>query len=124
MKKLTTNDLALFLGCQVEYTNSKFNNAPERTELNTLMLDWFTSNPYITSVKPILRPLSDIKKEEAQQVGTTPNGLNRDLQTFKACGIMWMPEDFFYLLSCNFDLFNWIEQGLAIDATKVQEVKP
>lgn len=100
-----------------------------------LKYDWF-------EVKPILRPLSDMTEEEAVEVAKLSewephfrdvkvertqygdlvvrwDGCLEGGEVFNATGAeFYCQEQFHYLLSRGFDLFNLIESGLAIDSTK------
>lgn len=64
-------------------------------------------------VKPILRPLSDMTEEESNEVQCAVD----------KNGIGFYPTEHAeivrYLLSLQFDLFGWIDAGLAIDKTKL-----
>jgi hypothetical protein len=76
----------------------------------------------IESIKPILRPLSDITADESDCLWheaeylyfeSTPNGtLYRKHEL--------SPKTFTYLLKQGFDIFGLIENGEAIDKTKLQ----
>ncbi len=96
-----------------------------------------------TKVKPILRPLSDMTEDEAIRVTGlseyAPNftivkvtrneykdlivswkGLDDVPKEFNATGeLFFCAEQFQYLLSKHFDIFGLIEDGLAIDKTKI-----
>lgn len=163
MKKLTVNELALYLGCEVEvqFKDMCDNNklVKEKRNLNTLTLTYFDLYELF---KPILRPLSDITEEEAIEVlkiclpyaellevsedferfqkddeeariyywhesqtideGTTYTEEALTI-SFDTCDVYshWGHTNNFhsitaFLLTKHFDLFNWIEQGLAIKA--------
>lgn len=99
------------------------------------------------NIKPLLRPLSDMTEQEAIEFCclhyTIQNTIKyaswddgRDTRYgkprvyfettgFKQSGSIpldkLMPEGFVYLLSKHFDLFRLIEDGLAIDSTKINE---
>lgn len=90
------------------------------------------------NIKPILRPLESISEEEAKQflkLFAPKTYKFIDIQTkadtwftvrfkngngnygFISYSVTQMnPEKFIWLLSKGFDLFNWIEQGLAINS--------
>lgn len=124
MKTLTVKELALYLGCEAVATTEHLINCDEGEEeevriyltienLNELDVTFF-------DVKPILRPLSDITEEEISDVfpgESNPEAYTTDFwkSHLKEYGVPTLkPEQFTYLLSRGFDLFNWIEQGLAI----------
>ena len=84
-------------------------------------------------VKPILRPLSDMTEEEAREMWSkcygefdggkcllhltaTVDADERNDSEFDI--ILGYPDAWRYLLSQHFDLFGWIDAGLAIDKTK------
>lgn len=115
-KQLTAQQLALYLGQQAEYTSHRGTNIQaihpfdlEREE-----------HGFKYTIKPLLRPLSDISEEELRDV--FPGESNPEAYTtefwkshLKEYGVPTLkPEQFTYLLSRGFDLFNWIEQGLAV----------
>jgi hypothetical protein len=68
-------------------------------------------------IKPILRPFSDMTEEENEYVQSIVNRAGLGYSAKYAAEITA------YLASRHFDLFGWIEQGLAIAATK-KEVEP
>lgn len=77
------------------------------------------------SIKPILRPLSDMSEEEMKECGCLTYDFSdeEDLmkwewQDFKT---LLSVEQFLWLLSKHFDLFGLIEAGLAIDKTKTKD---
>lgn len=173
MKTLTAKELALYLGCEIEYTDSR--RGKVYTELKPHALEFPTVWP---NLKPILRPLSDMTAEEAEEFALLcmnskcpPEGyetiesdeiqiefikddggnmLDADVELYigVACrcfdGSVLIMKDgrigiceedepsenmipvhdaygtVTYLLSKYFDLFGWIEQGLAIDKTKIE----
>jgi hypothetical protein len=60
------------------------------------------------SIKPILRPLSDMTEDEKSYLGYSAM-INDE--------IIWTPEKFRYALANKLDLFNLIHEGLAIAKT-------
>lgn len=89
-------------------------------------------------IKPILRPLSDIKEEEAKELGIllytgvivgepyktdkfwiVPYGLTLT-DYWEIDGKVFNQHQTIYLLSKHFDLFGLIEAGLAFDKTKIK----
>jgi hypothetical protein len=107
---ITLIELAFFLGCEVErngkrgYTLTGINTGDD--SLNPVGIVSKDGFPYWVkpeSIKPALRPFSDMTEEEA--------GRKVDAQITA------------YLTGRHFDVFDWIGQGLAIDATK-KEVEP
>lgn len=145
-KPLTAQQLALYLGCECE-TGSWF---PKFIGTRVLIaVDIATDQVRINfgegedqhwlpcrDVKPTLRPLSNITKEEIADLfevkGTILRG-NYDhpffqiqyndlngLSRFEHRYITQLsPAQVVFLLGKHFDLFGWIEAGLAIDKTKL-----
>jgi len=126
-EKLELKHLAPYLPyglkCEVELTDNSelpwYFSDDEIYKLDGLMLDWMSSDE-VLSVKPILRPLSDLSKAEELEVF----GYEDEDDT----GIMWLEgvhavfSKFDYtvdiynkLLEKHFDLFGLIPKGLAID---------
>ena len=66
-------------------------------------------------IKPILRPLSKMKKKENKELAEII-GLDTDKEVH-----IWTPDQFVWLLKKGFDLFGLIESGLAIDKTKTPQ---
>lgn len=97
---------------------------------------------YVEETKPILRPLSSMTEEEAKEVvkRRSPAGSVKSLDRLvinhiDSTSITWSflsvpniprwerfgelsPDQFIYLLSKGFDLFNLIPENLAIEKTK------
>lgn len=69
----------------------------------------------LSDCKPILRPLSDAKKEEADYCKTLYRLDRWGVQTLESQASVTA-----YLLSKHFDLFGLIESGQAIDMTKLE----
>ncbi len=136
---LTAKDFALYLGCK--YYNT---TAHSVWELNPTHLNDYTHFNSLNEIKPILRPLSDMTHNEAARFVRILKPEARDIELkilsndivvrFKRDsnfpGISeWAdtnrvsksnPEQHKYLLSRHFDLFGWIADGLAIDATTLE----
>lgn len=115
--ELTAADLALYLGaiCMVEKSDGN------------IVCDYDDGGMYLMSAalihlhgagkivaKPILRPLSDMTEEEEMEVQYLV-----DIQGFGYDALIGAKITQ-YLLSRHFDLFGWIEAGLAIDKTKLE----
>lgn len=71
--------------------------------------------------KPILRPLSDLDKDNFKEMGINHNwyGLKNYLTNIKEMKV----KDFEYLVRNHFDVFGLIEKGLAIDINTTQDAK-
>ena len=135
MEKRIEDYLHLYLGCSVMIEQLKYdsNNTANKTVLagpyklisvglsqnnRVIKLDGYT--PVATdTIKPVLRPLSDMTEDEAIDFGwmrlfTLEHFIEKKL---------YKPEAFAHLLARQFDLLNLIEEGLAMDATKMNIVK-
>jgi len=141
--KLTAQDLALYIGCDVEWLGERGYNL---AGVNTAD-QWFNPVGLVCSngltiwtperaIKPILRPLSDMTEDEARSVWgkcygddfgdgecllhliATVDSDERNDSEFDV--LLGYPDGWRYLLSRHFDLFGWIEAGLAIDKTKIE----
>lgn len=141
--KLTAQDLALYIGCDVEWLGERgCNLAGINTADQSFYPVGLTYSNGLTvwvqerAVKPILRPLSDITETEARAVWekcygddfgdgecllhliATVDADERNDSEFDV--LLGYPDGWRYLLSRHFDLFGWIESGLAIDKTKIE----
>lgn len=122
-KELTARDLALFLGCEIEwmgergYTLTGINTADEYINPVGLKKDELHYWANIENVRPILRPFSDITDQELQE--------NRKvyLAAEQQYGVSQNAAGIRHWISIGLDLFGWIPAGLAVDATK-KEVQP
>lgn len=93
----------LYLGCQIDgKVDPSFTLTTEELHLIDF---WIDSN------KPILRPLSDMTEDEADNIGIEWLSNYGSEDKFSAA-------QFHNLLSLHFDLFGLIEIGEAIDSTK------
>jgi hypothetical protein len=126
-KKLTAQEAALYYGqeCLVWFEQDPF----EKENVNWQLLERIRHD-YI-ACKLLLRPLSDITEEEAQAIDFKPNGFQTarkravsrfEFNKFNGHEIVFTAKDVQYLLSRGLDVFNWIEQGLAIDKTKLPTI--
>lgn len=122
-------DFGLILGCQCQVENDDF----EIFE-GTLMgidgvsemafIDWGDdSGEYpIADVKPILRRLESMTFEDREKIGYQEQDrfeeLWKDGQISKNEYCAWM---FPILLQGGYDIFNWIDVGLAIDAETLKK---
>jgi len=134
MEKRIEDYLHLYLGCNimVERPGKDGNNTANRTVLagpyklvaigisdnnRVIKLDGYTPTATDT-IKPVLRPLSDMTEAEAIEFGwmrlfTLEHFIENKL---------YKPELFAHLLARHFDLLNLIEEGLAADITKMSIV--
>ncbi len=137
--------LHLYFGCECLYNNKTtiysiqaFDKWSEICDLRNVSLGGNFSNQVgIENIKLILRPLNDMTEEEMLEYGKNVDSLKDcDNAEFSRAGAIvfstngfpnghMYPDDyntaesFRYLLSKGFDLFNLINDGLAIDKTKV-----
>lgn len=115
-----TADLALYLGCEVEWTGERgyflagVNTGQEN--FNPVGLVSEQMEPVwvkYDEITPILRPLSDMTEDEKNEVLRICEKDRRFKSSVNYEAIRTR-----YLLSRHFDLFGWIDAGLAIDKTK------
>jgi hypothetical protein len=109
--KLTVQDIAMFYGCMVKYESvseyfGRFRNYKVGSIycLKAQILEGIQQEHIF---KPILRPLSDMTETEKREV----EGCLMDDYEF---GFLHKPFTVKYLISKHFDVFGWIEKGLAI----------
>lgn len=144
-KNRLSNQYALYRGCNVLYNDYPYQlrgvDMVGGCELFNQNKDIEFHNVDISQIKLILRPLSDIKKEETIDIAKilyTGIDEKNDIETFHIIekglkgeikGITWLRDlnGCFqvtqYLLSKHFDLFGLISSGKAIDLIKM-ETKP
>lgn len=111
MKTLTAKEFALYLGCEFKYANNdniyKMAGVQSQSVINEL--GHFHD---CDEVKPILRKLESMTEEEKKKhhdyAKVKSNGMKFRFANESAFRMTW-------LLSKHFDLFGWIESGLAID---------
>jgi hypothetical protein len=136
MEKLTVQDLAMFIGCEIKHSQDLRDDEGILTPEKLAKLH---TEDRIRFFKPILRPLSDITEEDIIEcIKSFDKGLS-DFPEFKIVGqdnsdwiyievgyedteCCWRPSTqnmsvdiFKYLISKHYDVFNWLEKGLAID---------
>ena len=142
--KLTAQELALYLGCEVEWLGERgcnlagINTADQ--SFNPVGLVYSNGLTIWTperAVKPILRPLSDMTLDEAAfcakemfcDEAEAPDERLTDMAKIAIRDNFGGPHlaswriGFLitrYLMSKHFDLFGWIPAGLAIDKTKIE----
>jgi hypothetical protein len=141
-KKLTAQDLALYYRGQAKLISRAekldsfhgFAHVGQIVVIDSILLASVEQGLY--EVKPILRPLSDMTEDEARSVWgkcygddfgdgecllhliATVDSDERNDSEFDV--LLGYPDGWRYLLSRHFDLFGWIEAGLAIDKTKIE----
>lgn len=136
MDKLSVQDLAMFIGCEAEYmyvdeethtgkgTLISVNlNLDRKINFPIVIIDKDDNSRYRETkvnpdeVKPILRPLSDMTDEEINEYKVLKPEYTSI--TDKKTLIKVDARSIKYLVSKHFDIFGWIEKGLAIDKTKL-----
>ena len=121
MRTLSAQNLALYLGCEFLYYEDGYNH-PKRYKMAGIqdneVINAFGHFHEIAGVKPLLRKLESMTEEEAKEMP----GLNAedfmDLTMKFDNGDTSFVGDMNtlrWLLSKHFDLFNYIEEGLALD---------
>lgn len=115
MKKNINDYLHLYLGCKAEIINDE-----------AKIIDYVTTSSLNDSlrlgitVKPILRPLSDMTDQEADEQENPE--LNDDIYIGGRWAIFnHQGTRTKWLLDKGFDLFELIDAGLAIDATALKK---
>lgn len=145
-RKLTARDLALFLGCEIEwmgergYTLTGINTGDEYLNPVGLKKGEYHYWSNIENVRPVLRPVSAMTEQEARRAYEIENGKAWLVPPEQSCLILYWakfaerhvpnakaslgaPAVWAYFLSIGLDVFGWIPAGLAVDATK-KEVEP
>jgi hypothetical protein len=118
--KLQKKHLAPYLDCEleciVELTGSSelpwYFSEDGKYKLNGLMFDWMDSDE-VTSIKPILKPLSDLDKEVLvifNFITYPKRGDSINVYSY---------EFMIYCFKNHFDVFGLIEKGLAIDINTI-----
>lgn len=119
-KELTAQQLALYLGCEVEWMSEQgyflAGINTRQSNFNPVGLVDGAENPFWANydeVKPILRPASDMTEEERA-------GLLKYYEDGRAPIILDMAEITLNLASRGVDVLGLIRQGLAIDKTELK----
>lgn len=116
---LTAKQLALYLGCEVEYKGEVATMYGVHT--NQIMLS-VVDHPHgevcrSSEIKPLLRRLESMKGDESMELALGMKLQNADgYEGFKE-----EAERTAYLLSKHFDLFGWIDSGLALDQEAIKK---
>lgn len=110
--ELTCADLALYIGCECKTpTRNGVIDAVSRDRVRVESNDGGGIILPPDDVWPILRPLYDITEDEESETQHLVNEIGFGYELGAQITV--------YLLSRQFDLFGWIDAGLAIDKTKL-----
>lgn len=95
--------------------------------VSLLSPNWTVKASRIQDIRPILRPMSDLKKEinhEGEQF--VPYNRLCDQTFFELHGpaTQWPYHVIEQLIHWNFDVFNLIPEGLAVDINKTLQLEP
>ncbi len=111
MERLTVQDLAMFLGCDLKHNDLDYLDG----ELTPELLAKLHTEQRWKFYKPILRPLSDMTDEEEKYLrDALISALSQEEHQRQVA------ENFKYLIQKHFDVFGWIKKGLALDKTKLE----
>lgn len=121
----------LYIGCKCAFYNELTDKGiptltgllkyPYMGVLYSLDTEEYHHEVDISDFKPILRPLSDMSKDELEkivEIGEV-NHRGESPENFVIGWKAYTPNTFAYLLSRSFDLFGLIESGEALDKTKL-----
>jgi hypothetical protein len=131
--------LHLYMGCAI--ADSSDNDFIVCDELDADFLKYLLESPRLKDFRLVLRPLSDISKEEVADLMGIEGFIQRgnfcspffqceyrDLEEETHCTHLYIhqldPKHFLFLLSKYFDLFGLINAGLALDKTKTFTPNP
>ncbi len=86
--------------------------------------DYYFNGENDFQIFPIMRPLHSMDDETAKRGHWGSKKAFDDFMELHKFGekghVRWFTEDFNFLLGEGFDLFDWIEAGVAIDATTLK----
>ena len=122
MRKLTTQELALYLGCECQTPEGILKLGAVYENTSPVFYD-AVRDFGMEEIKPILRPLTDMTEEEKKELSDVAFG-DTILLTGEAeeqTRVWGNPLSIKFLITKHFDLFGWIEKGLAIDRTKLKQ---
>lgn len=122
MEQLDSKTLALYLGCECAvYTDGIIKSSYNATLTSVSIYGFVTLRKVnrdnvlsksFNEIKLLLRPLSSISEDENIEIQSMA-AFDENIRWLKFTGNVAK-----YLISKQFDLFNLIEQGLALDITK------
>lgn len=126
---LSIKDLAKYYGSKVrlQFPNPDFYRNGEIDTIDFAFLEGVAAQESAIDHKPVLRPLWDLTETEAKWIAININGMPDGWEVVHRRRANWRgychsdcyPELFRYLTSKHFDLFGWIQKGLAEDATEL-----
>lgn len=129
MKYELKDIIHLYLGCEVFVTNiNKVGRLYSSTLNNDIEITfedqkgWYITDLEETRIKLLLRPLSSMTEEEALCIYRLTNTEDveakaTDVLSYYKRAFRFEPEEFLELIKMDFDLFELIKQGQAIDKT-------
>jgi len=116
-EQLTIEELSLYVNsCMIEI--GLVDEKPLVKELDPMMLHGMWQNMKLKlpfKHRPILRPLSDMTDDELNEHADLVNNWGEYMDV-----LMREAQASIYLIRQGFDVFGWIETGLAIDKTKMK----
>ncbi len=137
MKKLTMQDLALFMGCQFESKYTDFEKPNGVLTMVPLTLSNYEHGDF-EYLRPILRPLTDMNDSEAYKYSVITYEENSALgksegvyagrcilsdQIYLIPYARFTVQQMRYLIERQFDVFGWIKAGLAASRITPDENK-
>ena len=138
-KQLTNKQLALYMGCEAMWSVPKY--TWEKTIIDEELLyenfNYIKVNGFSKNIKPILRPITDFLEmdlvEWAKMLGQensldiiSNDAVVKDVRKkgWKSFdGTLTVKQSILaveWLLSRHFDIYDWINDGLAMDKTKLK----
>lgn len=131
MKTELKDVIHLYLGCVVEIIADGQRGQLLSVDMeNHLQVVWggdtleswqFRNIETPEEIKLLLRPLDSMMEEDLQQIGYQDGHDVKDFTVEDWSLTYYSPQQFLYLLKNSFDLFGGIQQGWAIDLTKIQK---
>lgn len=122
MEKKIEAYIHLYLGCGATEGNDALVGKLSGIHLNHCYIDYDykIQSVSIDNLKLVLRPLSDMTEEELKHFGVSETLTKEELQQHFFDCPFFTPDEYVYLLKHGFDLFGLIEDGLAVDKTKMK----
>lgn len=128
MSKEIKDYLHLYLGCEVDYSGTRCELFGVHQaycvigDFGNIGMVKIPTEDFIR-LKPILRPLSDMTEDELNECGNLDYDFSDEPELnkwdYKSFDTLISANQFVWLLSKHFDIFNLIPEGLAIDKNKI-----